>query len=330
MLRPDTSYTVTYGPNGKPASASYSNGMTAAWTYNANGSYDVAYAGVIGTNYTSYTVDYGTNGEPTSASYSNGMTATWTYNANGSCDIAYVGVIGASYTAYTVDYGTNGKPTSASYSNGMTAAWTYNANGSYDIAFSGVTGAAYTSYTIDYAANGEPTSASYSNGMTETWTWNADGSYDAKSVGVTGQPYSSYENVFNTAHVKVATAEDMINGASQLSLYANDLTISSSSGTLVVITGTDAFALSAHVTETIAATELNSETFKYATGFGRSTITGLLAGGSTSDHIQMNLSMFSGLSSRNTCSARFGELDIERRGSAIRAQCDDQRLGGDS
>ena len=70
-----TSYTVTYGANGEPASASYSNGMTAAWTYNANGSYQVAFAGVTGAAYTSYTVQHASNGEPESASYSNGMTA---------------------------------------------------------------------------------------------------------------------------------------------------------------------------------------------------------------------------------------------------------------
>jgi hypothetical protein len=42
------------------------------------------------------------------------------------------------------------------------------------------------------------------------------------------------------------------------------------------------------------------QTFQYASGFGHSSVTGLLAGGSTSDVIQMNLSMFKGLSSSNT------------------------------
>ena len=72
------SYTVGYGANGKPLSASYSNGMRAAWTYNADGSYEIAYVGVTGQNYTSYTV-ITANGRPISASYGNGMTAAWEF-----------------------------------------------------------------------------------------------------------------------------------------------------------------------------------------------------------------------------------------------------------
>ena len=303
-----TSYTVDYGANDKQASASYSNGMTVTWTWNTNGSYDIAYAGVTGATYTSYTVDYGANGEPESASYSNGMTATWTYNPGGSFDVAYVGVTGAAYTSYTVDYGANDKQASASYSNGMTVTWTWNTNGSYDIAYAGVTGAAYTSYTVDYGANGEPESASYSNGMTATWTFKADGSYEGAYAGVTGQPYSSYETVFNSAQTKVATAENMTTGLGQLLLQANGLTISSSSGALSVTTGSDAFAVNAHATEAISATGLNSESFNYASGFGDSTITGLQAGGSASDVIHLNLSMFSGLSSSNTAAQDLASL----------------------
>ncbi len=42
-----TSLTVNYGTNGKPTRASYGNGMTAAWPYNANGSYlCIAHTGV--------------------------------------------------------------------------------------------------------------------------------------------------------------------------------------------------------------------------------------------------------------------------------------------
>src|SRR5208283_2482142 len=79
-----TSYTIAFGTDGRPVSASYSNGMTRSWTYNSDGSYEISYAGVTGQDYTSYSIDYGTNGKPASASYSNGMTATWTYNADGS------------------------------------------------------------------------------------------------------------------------------------------------------------------------------------------------------------------------------------------------------
>ena len=120
-----TSYTVTYGSNGKPASISYSNGMTGVWTYNANGTDIVSFTGVTGAAYTSYTVDYGTSGKPTSATFT--------------------GVTGQAYTSYTVDYGANGKPTSATFSNGLAKTWTFNSNGTYAVSFTGVTGAAYTS-----------------------------------------------------------------------------------------------------------------------------------------------------------------------------------------
>lgn len=34
---------VVYGANGKPASATYWNGMTAIWAYNVGGGYQIAY-----------------------------------------------------------------------------------------------------------------------------------------------------------------------------------------------------------------------------------------------------------------------------------------------
>ena len=207
-----TSYTVGYGANGKPLSASYSNGMMAAWTYEADSSYEIAYVGVTGEPYTSYTAVYAANGQLESASYGNGMTAVWTYNADGSYQIAYAGVTGEPYTSYTLAYGANGRPQSASYSNGMTAAWTYNPDGSYDIAYSGVTGAPYTSDTAVYAVNGELESASYGNGMTAVWTYNADGSYQIAYAGVTGEAYTSYTMAYRA------------NGRPQSASYSNGMT----------------------------------------------------------------------------------------------------------
>jgi hypothetical protein len=241
--------------------------------------------------------------------YSGGTNEVLTYYSSGVLKTAqYLGIVGRPYTSYTATYGANGKPTSASYSNGTTVTWTYNANGSYDIAYAGVTGEPYTSYTVDYGANGKPTSASYNNGMTATWTYNADNSYDSAYAGVTGQPYSSYETVFNTANVVVAAARNMTNGSGALVLYANGQTISSSSGALSVTSGTDAFNLTPHTTEAITATGKSSETFGYASGFGQSSITGLLAGGSASDVIDLNLSMFSRLSLSNTAAQNFAAV----------------------
>jgi hypothetical protein len=241
--------------------------------------------------------------------YSGGANEVLTYYSSGVLKTAqYLGIVGQPYTSYTVDYGANGKPTTSSYSNGMTVTWTYNADKSYDVAYAGVTGEPFTSYTVDYGANGKPTTSSYSNGMTATWTYNADKSYDIAYAGVTGQPYSSYENVANTAGVGVTTARNMTNGSGALLLYANGQTISSSSRALSVTVGTDAFNLNPHTTEAITATGKSSETFEYASGFGQSSITGLLAGGSASDVIDLNLSMFSGLSSSNTAVQNFAAV----------------------
>jgi len=93
--------------------------MTAVWTYNSDGSYTIAYAGVTGEAYTSNTINYGSDGKATSAAYGNGMMATWSYNADGSRTITYAGVTGQDYSFYTMNYGANGAPQSAVYSNGM-------------------------------------------------------------------------------------------------------------------------------------------------------------------------------------------------------------------
>ena len=125
---------------------------------------------------------------------------------------------------------------------------------------------------------------------------------------MTGFGYSSFENVHNAAGGWLARAEDMTDGSGDLLLFVDGLTVSSSSGQLSVTTGADTFPLDAHATEAISATGLDAETFEYASGFGQSSITGLLAGGGASDVIQFNLSMFSGLSSINTATQNWAEL----------------------
>jgi hypothetical protein len=190
--QPYTDYTIFYGSDGRPTSASFSNGLTKTWAYNADGSYSIAYTGVTGQNYTSCTVDYGTDGERMSASYSNGMTASWTYLANGSYDFLYAQVTGEPYSDYEMHYGSDGKPITAFYSNGMMATWTYNPDGTHSVAYDGVAGQAYTYYTVDYGTDGKPTSAAYSNGMTATWTYNADATSQIDYAGVTGAAFTAY------------------------------------------------------------------------------------------------------------------------------------------
>ena len=123
-------YDVVYA-NNKPVSASYSNGMTAAWSYNADGSlHELVYNGITGQRYTATDTLYA-NGKAVSEQWTNGATVVQseTWNPDGTVhDMHYYGLTGA-YTDYDVVYANN-KPVSASYSNGMTAAWSYNADGS--------------------------------------------------------------------------------------------------------------------------------------------------------------------------------------------------------
>jgi hypothetical protein len=141
--------------------------------------------------------------------------------------------------------------------------------------------------------------------MTRTRTYNADGL--PCRLG-RRERRALHENVRNAAGVLVARAEDMTNGSGDLLLYANGLKVSSSSGHMNVTTGADAFPVKAHATEAISATGLNSETFEYASGFGHSAITGLLAGGGASDMIEFKRSMFHGLSSTNTAAQNLADL----------------------
>jgi hypothetical protein len=224
-----TSYTVVYGTNGKPVSATYSNGMSATWTYNANGTYVVAFSGVTGQAFTTYAVTYGANGKPSSATYGNGLSETWTYNANGTYVTAVSGVTGQAFTSYATTYGADGKAVSETYSNGMSVTWTYNANGSYVTAVSGVSGQAFTSYAITYGANGKAASATYSNGLSETWTYNANGTYVTAVSGVTGQPFTSYATTYG-ADGK-AVSETYSNGMSVTWTYnANGSYVTAVSG----------------------------------------------------------------------------------------------------
>ena len=188
-----TSYTVSYGADGKPASATYSNGMTSSYTYLPGGSYDVLYAGVTGEPYTAYEMHYGSNGKPITAFYDNGMMGIWTYNPDGTHSIEYDGVTGQAYTSYVIDYGTKGNATSAAYNDGMTATWTTNADGTSKVDYSSVAGAVFSSYSQDYAPNGTLDTATYSNGMQAYYTYLADGSHDVLYANVAGQPYTAYE-----------------------------------------------------------------------------------------------------------------------------------------
>jgi hypothetical protein len=83
-----------------------------------------------------------------------------------------------------------------------------------------------------------------------------------------------------------------IGSSGTLTLSASSMTVSSGPTALQVISGVNTFNLTAHSSETIQATGAAGETFSYASGFGTSDIVGFQT---TNDHLQMQASMFSGL-----------------------------------
>ena len=215
-----TSYTTNYGTNGAPTSATYSNGMTETWAYNADGTAEIDYSGVTGASFTSYSLQSGASGTPQTATYSNGEQAYWTYLSDGSHDVLYTKVTGQQYTAYEIHYGSNKSPTTAFYDNGMMATWAYNPDGSYSITSDGVTGASYTSDTINYGANGQAENAAYNNGMTSTWTYADDGARVVAYQGMSGSAgYTSHASVIDTTGQTVADAEDMNNGSGIMRIF---------------------------------------------------------------------------------------------------------------
>ena len=72
------------------------------------------------------------------------------------------------------------------------------------------------------------------------------------------------------------------------------------SRSLSVTTGSDTFEVNPHANESIVANGRDAETFGWGSGFGRESITGLLASGTSNDEIKFSTSMFRGLSSTNT------------------------------
>ena len=105
-----TSFTVNYGASGLPTSASFSNGMTAAWKYNSDGSHSLAYTGITGQPYTAENVIYDVNNKLSSIAFNNGINIVWRYNADNSATAVWTGGAGfipreAMYAPHDVQIG---------------------------------------------------------------------------------------------------------------------------------------------------------------------------------------------------------------------------------
>ena len=136
----------------------------------------------------------------------------------------------------------------------------------------------------------------------------ADAGSQVTVLDGTGLGYSSYEDIFSSTGAQLAEARDMIGGAGTLLLNADDLLVSSSSGSLGVTTGSDTFKLNPHTSELIIASGRAGETFEFGAGFGQESIAGLLVGGASSDVIEFPVTMFKGLSSTNTATQNWNAL----------------------
>src|ERR1019366_4378958 len=90
-----TDYDVVYGTNNRLSSASYSNGMTEAWSYNSDGSlHELVYNGITGGQNWATDTLYGAGGKTSSESWHNGaaLVQTEAWNADGTAhDIHYYG-----------------------------------------------------------------------------------------------------------------------------------------------------------------------------------------------------------------------------------------------
>ena len=232
-----TDYDVVYLSNGKPTSATFSNGMTEAWTYSSTGALqELAYKGITGQKWTSTDTVYGATS--TTETWSNGstlvQTETWN-NITGTHDIHFYGVTGQPYTNFDQNY---------------------NANGTiHDNHYYGITGQAYTDYDVVYAANGKPVSATYSNGMTETWSYTSTGTLtQIMYQNVTGQSYTSITNAYD-AHGNLAlTTQTNTGGTLSSTGHENSLTIAAPVGNDTIVGGG------------------TSETFSFGTSFGHDTL----------------------------------------------------------
>jgi hypothetical protein len=116
-------------------------------------------------------------------------------------------------------------------------------------------------------------------------------------ANVQGESYSSYESFLVSANGFTLVGADDLNLSSttdELCLYAPGLTVTRGGGAETLQVGTGAAdPLTYDPTQTIEATVCGSENFVFGTGFGKETIKGFEASGTTPDTIELSASSFS-------------------------------------
>ena len=140
---------------------------------------------------------------------------------------------------------------------------------------------------------------------TSAVTNGVDGLLDNVAVSTTN---ASYATAYDKSGTEFAKAADMPDGSGDLTLSADGVTVWSAANALRATREADPFEFTAHSNESIIANGVNSETFAYGSGFGRSAITGFQASGGLNDVLQFSASMFDGLSNGNSAAQNWTDL----------------------
>jgi hypothetical protein len=114
-------------------------------------------------------------------------------------------------------------------------------------------------------------------------------------ANVQGESYSSYESFLANGFTLVGADDlNLSSTTDELCLYAPGLTVTRGGGAETLQVGTGAaHPLTYDPTQTIEATVCGSENFVFGTGFGKETIKGFEASGTTPDTIELSASSFS-------------------------------------
>ena len=130
------------------------------------------------------------------------------------------------------------------------------------------------SYTRVTTAAGAPVEYAYSN--------------------VQGRAYTSYE-LFYGSGTPIVESDDLnlSSNANKLVLYEPSQTVTRGGGTETLTVGSGSDPLTYHRIETIDATTSTGEQFVFSSGFGKETINGFSASGTTPDSIQLAKAAFS-------------------------------------
>ena len=116
---------------------------------------------------------------------------------------------------------------------------------------------------------------------------------------VVGRPYTSFAAI-DYANGVAADDLNLSSTANEIDLYENKATITRGASAESFAIGTGSFNLAYHANETIQANASVGDTFAFSSGFGRETINGFSATGTSADTLKLSTSAFSYLNTSMT------------------------------